>query len=437
MRFKSFVRTCSKGSGENCENYLLNGVFKENPSEKEHSCFAETNANRALFAVSSGAESEAAGEEAAYIFSELLSDFTRVDFETESKGVFAFANNKIADRVFRNNGKRNAAEAAVLSFDGDHARVYCIGDAVDVFVCDGLTVKKLSAKPSASVSVSYDEFDENGKLKVETVTRPTADMLGVPAEKFEIVPYVSESVKVSKDTEFLLCSRAVTENVGNAELERILMSSRRSCEEKANFLVDIACKNSSGGCFTAEIVHCCGRGIDFGSGTFKTLLVCVAAILIACGLFAVRDTVADRVGSWFEGFKTVHTDQGVENEKSEWTPIAGNEAENEEQPLFDEQTALEAEGDGQSAQPFDVPDNSAATVKSENSGRVERTANSVKKPSQSTTPKEEAQSSAQVDSKSENVESGEDESEIYNGADAENDVGLKDNKVELPIDFGD
>ncbi len=336
MKFESFAVTSAGAFSEtNRENYFLNGFCKDDVTKRE--AFGENLAfgKKDIYAVADGSESAASGEEAAFSVVNILRDFLGSDFTHTYKMFFGVANDDIAGRIFKNNAQKEYADMAVLYINRRKARVYNIGES-KVFMLDGDKFREVSGKVTETVEVEESRVDDEDNIIVETLEKKVGKRLGMDTEEYAVCPYVSEPIKISKNTVFLMCSKGITENVNEESIKDILKDKSLPIDEKVSRIVQKAV-NSGGKADATAVMIQSKRGFDFSWVKSKAFVFVIALMILVLIGFASRDMLYRSAKYFFNVY--IRYDEVIESvELDPWTPIdvPGQEEEQEEKTWIPE-----------------------------------------------------------------------------------------------------
>lgn len=319
MKFESFAVTSAGAFSEtNRENYFLNGFCKDDVTKRE--AFGENLAfgKKDIYAVADGSESAASGEEAAFSVVNILRDFLGSEFTHTYKMFFGVANDDIAGRIFKNNAQKEYADMAVLYINRRKARVYNIGES-KVFMLDGNKLRELSGKVPQTIEVEESRVDDEDNVIIETLEKKVGKQLGVDTEEYAVCPYVSEPIKISKNTVFLMCSKGITENVNEESIKDILKDKSLPIDEKVSRIVQNSVNSGGKSDATAVIIQS-KRGFDFSWVKSKAFVFIVALMILALIAFTSRDIIYRSARYFFNVY--IRYDEVIESvELDPWTPI--------------------------------------------------------------------------------------------------------------------
>lgn len=382
MKIESFAVTSNGDSGvNNQENYFLNGIYKEDILSEESYDTNVSFGKRDMFAVSDGSKSAASGEEAAFLSVDMLRDFLGSEFKFTNESYFAEVNNKVAGKIFENDGKNARLDMAVLYINRHEATVYNIGESA-VFFFDGETVRKITGNVPETVEIEETAVDEFGNVIIETVEMKTAKFLGEDPEMYAIRPYASNRIKINAKSAFLLCTNQVAETVSEETLIDILKNKKKNIDEKVSEIMGRALDANPQSGATAVLVDV-KKSLDFSWMRSKKFILIMLLIIASLIGIAFNDVIYKGLRSFV--YEYVWDDRVVESvEVDPWVPQPYNPYErkyeeasespetkpetpaaNETDNASDEQPAVTQSpqpAPSQPSQPVSKPKNIAPTV---------------------------------------------------------------------------
>ncbi len=278
MRYKGYVVTYT---GEllkvNKENYFLNGICRE---ELEQADIYEVNkefGRRNLYAVSSGAKCDEAGDELSLLVVDIMKGFFGSDFANEYQSYFSMANSAIYSHIFEKTDEHFEVDTSVLYIQNDIATVYNIGD-MPVFYFETGKLKKISGDSPQTVEIEKDIQNKKGEVHTQVLKKDNIPYLGFFDEEYENVPYESQNIKLNKNAFFVLCSKAVSDVVGEKNIEAVLADKSIKDKDKAARIMDIAIEKKPDANYTVQVVQA-DKGIPITETEARSVFAWVAVAL--------------------------------------------------------------------------------------------------------------------------------------------------------------
>lgn len=333
MRYKGYVVTyATELQKVNKDNYLLNGICREDP---EVLSFYEENKDfrrRNLYAVSSGAKCDVFGDELSLIAVDMLRGFLGMVFSEENRDYFALANAAMNSHVFEKPTGHFEVDTSVLCIESDVATVFNMGDA-PVFYFEKGKLRKLSGKAPETVEIEKNTFDDSGTLKTEVIVKENITYMCSPAEDCETVPYTSESIKLKHKAYFLLCSKAVCDAVDETEISRILSDKKIKSKDKAARIIDAAIEKNPNGNYTAEVVAV-ERGLSITDADVRALGIWMAVAAVGALIYFVTPYITKAVSDMVDNGKEFVGERFNEEDEQpdeglKWIPKKTEEPEKE------------------------------------------------------------------------------------------------------------
>ncbi len=318
MKFESFAVTSNGDSnGINQENYFLNGFCKEEISAEEAYDSNISFGKRDIFAVSDGSKSAASGEEAAFLSVNMLRDFLGTDFRYTNESYFVTANNEVAGKIFENGGKEERVDMAVLYINRRRATVYNMGES-SVFFFNGEKIRKISGIVPETVETEESVVDEFGNMIIETVEKDTAKLLGADPEMYAVSPHISDEIKITGKSAFLLCTKRITENISQETITEILKNKRANIDEKVSEIMGRAQKDGAQPNATVMLIKA-KKGLDFSWFSSKGFIVAILLLIVLLIGITSYDAIYNGLRSFV--YEYVWDDKLVENvEVDPWVP---------------------------------------------------------------------------------------------------------------------
>ena len=150
---------------------------------------------------------------------------------------------------------------------------------------------------------------------------------------------------------FLICSRSVSEKLGESGIERIMANNRMKSEEKISAVISRTSENGGENC-TAELICCKGIGLGFKSRGFRVFAALAVLALLGTGIYAARDAVFGSVSALYNTCRSfiVSKNEKTDSETGTWTPMRKPEEAEVQQPETQYQQPEQA-AEAQTVQP--------------------------------------------------------------------------------------
>lgn len=399
MRYRAYAVTYAGDTQQvNKENYFLNGVYREEMGEPNFFEMNKEFRRRNLYAVSSTAKCDEDMGELTFVAMDILKNFLGMDFNKKNRDYFDYANSAIGSQILEKTEGHFEVETTILNIESDTATVFNMGD-MPAFFFEGGNLRKLSGKAPDVVEVEKNTFDRSGKLQTEIVQKNNIPYLGWLEDDYETVPYVSEKIKLTKKSFFVLCSKAVTDVVSEDTIRDILEDKWVKGEYKAARIVDKAVEKNPDENYTVLVVEV-SKGIPVTYAEMKTLSLWLVVTML-CGAFyavspfiirAVLNTV-DSGRALIEKYVDGDEDESLYGELK-WTPKP-IEKEEEKEPEKTESEEIVEKPDT-SGQQVTKPQGQTAPKPNRPSGQTQKPApdpapQQEKPPVESTEPQPEEQ----------------------------------------------
>lgn len=334
MRYKSYVATYA-GNPEklNRENYYLNGVFGDNfdadITVAENSEFGRRN----LYGLVSGIKSGDLGAELAYMIAGLMHEYFGEDFDAEHGSFFEFANSAINSRIFEAPDDMVDMDVSAVYIRDNRVKVFNMGD-VPVFLIQKDGMRKLTGDIPEKIEIPKVYFDENGEIATEVIVKKTVPRLGVFDENCETVPHVSEFIKLDKKSYFVICSKALSDLLGEDKISEIILDKNVSDKNKATFMIDVATKENPQGNFMVEVIVAT-PGLAIGHKDSVNLARWVGVALICGTLWLTGPAIAEGISNLVDITKNFIgnyiPEKELEQKGPRWVPWQKDEPEKEEE----------------------------------------------------------------------------------------------------------
>lgn len=209
----------------NEDNLYFNGLVK-GESDDSFSHYEKMNVkkSRAVFGVFDGMGGYANGEHAAFITAEtarkILKENKKGDPQELLRKISIDSNMAVCEEVKNNLGQRMGSTLAMLYFEGTHFSLCNIGDS-PVYVMRKGELKQLSKEhtEAATYKKIYGEDPPKGKKF------PLTQHIGMSENLDRLKPYFIRE-NVNDGDIFLICSDGLTDMLDDAEILRIVNSSR-------------------------------------------------------------------------------------------------------------------------------------------------------------------------------------------------------------------
>ncbi len=209
----------------NEDNLYFNGLVKEE-SEGSFTHYEKMNVkkSRAVFGVFDGMGGYANGEHAAFITAEtarkILKENKKGDPQELLKKISVESNMAVCEEIKNNSGQRMGSTLAMLYFEGTHFNLCNIGDS-PIYVMRKGELRKLSKEHTEAETYTkiYGEAPPKGKKF------PLTQHIGMSENLDRLNPFFLRE-NVNEGDIFLICSDGLTDMLDDAEILRIVNSSR-------------------------------------------------------------------------------------------------------------------------------------------------------------------------------------------------------------------
>lgn len=210
---------------ENEDNLYFNGMIKEETAESfKHYEKMNIKKTHAVFGVFDGMGGYAKGEHAAYITADtaksVLKNTKSSDSKELLKKICVDANTKICDEIKKDLGQRMGATLAMLLFEGSRYHMCNVGDSAVYMMRKG-ELHKISLEHTEAATYVKIYGEEPPKDK----KFPLTQHIGMSDNLSRFNPYYTSDNVIEGDI-FLLCSDGLTDMLDDAEISRIINSSR-------------------------------------------------------------------------------------------------------------------------------------------------------------------------------------------------------------------
>lgn len=377
MRYKGYVATYSGNQEKlNKENYYLNGVFGDNFDAEITAAENREFGRRNLYGVISGIKSGVLGAEFSYMIAGLMHEYFGEDFDAEHGSFFEFANSAINSRVFEAPDDTIDMDVSAVYIKDNQAKVFNMGD-VPVFLIQKDGMRKLTGNIPESVEIPKTYLDENGEIATEVTVKKTVPRLGVFDENRETVPHVSEFIRMKKKSYFVICSKAVSDILGEDRISEIISDKKVSDKDKARYMVDAAAKENSQGDFTVEIIVAT-PGPLIGYKDSVSLVRWVGVALICGTLWLTGPAIAEGISALVDSTKTLIgnylPEKDTEVKGPRWVPWQKEEPEKSPENAETGETSEEKETEQQVTTPKPSRPNTATpTQRPQPTGSTQQT----------------------------------------------------------------
>lgn len=437
MKFRSFVATYSPQADKqitNKHNYFMNGIIKDDISLEGCIEICENSLMRNLYALADGSKSVAHGEDAAYMCMDMMREINGSDFDKENADYLNMANDLTKGRAFEQGGAALCVSLAALYIYNRTAVAYNVGE-VSVFHIRKDSIKKISGEMPKTVEVE-EIVKEDNKLTVADVTKETAPYIGYLSDEHQVVPGVSERIRVKVNDYFVIATQSVIDTVSPDEILAVLRNKAVPAEEKARMILDIACEENPDENYSVEVIQSKRRSVIRG---IKNFLAVVATILILtlAGVYsfpyitAAGKAVSDAVTGFF--VNTLFGSDSTPDEvvTDQWTPIP-----DEKQGETDKDKADEGEGDAEDVTEADpveeTPVPQTAPVQARPQSRPKTTTVSPKPSTTTTAPQTSSKTDTDEQKSTQNTPDKAEEETVEKPVTP---PAVENRDAELPIDF--
>ena len=204
-------------------------------------------ADSGLYAVCDGMGGEAFGEVASAIAVNAMHEhFTKLheqnlSFDEMIKSYSKETNARICDEITRNDGKRIGTTFAILYINNNIARVCNIGDS-RVYLLRKSQLSQLSQDHTQVKRLMDMGILTSDKARTHPDRHKLTQHLGIFPDEMVIEPYVGESIFITNNDIFLICSDGLSDMLCDNEIESI-MNQYSNPQDIAEKLVEAALVN--------------------------------------------------------------------------------------------------------------------------------------------------------------------------------------------------
>lgn len=232
MRFSGIV-ICGPGKvrKENQDNFYLNGIIKNDPTDAGIQRIQNQAHDRALYAVADGMGGEQHGEMASWF---TVRGMSALDCEKGADGVVEYLgerNAEICRFIVSNGGVRSGSTFVGLCMRGGEAEIINIGDS-----------RAYLLRRDRLYQISKDHTLVSQMLNLGTITKEQArthperhkltQHLGIFPDEMLIEPYTGIG-KLEAGDLFLLCSDGLYDMLDDEQIKKLLMNSGSLSERAA------------------------------------------------------------------------------------------------------------------------------------------------------------------------------------------------------------
>ena len=210
---------------ENEDNLYFNGLIKEEADQSfKYYEKITVKKNRAVFGVFDGMGGYAKGEHAAYITADTAKTFFKDNKSGNSeelvKKICVEANTKVCDEIKNDSGQRMGATLSMLYFEGNKYSLCNVGDS-PIYIMRKGELKRISLEhtEAATYIKIYGEAPPKGKKF------PLTQHIGMSENLARLNPYCITD-NIMEDDIFMICSDGLTDMLDDAEISRVINSSR-------------------------------------------------------------------------------------------------------------------------------------------------------------------------------------------------------------------
>ncbi len=422
MRYKGYAVTYAGEKLEvNKKNFFLNGMYREKFDDPNFFATNKDFRRRNLYAVSGATKCDDAAEELALLAVDILKEFSGEDFLENCREYFDYANSAIGSNILERENEHFEVDTTVLHIQSDVATVFSMGD-VQAFYFEKNKIRKMSGEPPKMVEIEKGSFDEEGVFQTEMIERKNIPYLGHLSEDCATEPFISESIKLRHKSFFVLCSKAVSDAIGEKEIERILSDKRVKNKDKALKIMESAIEKKSGDNYTVLVVEA-RKGLSITDAEFRSLSIWLAITALCGAIYLASPYIIRAVLNTVESGRELieeyrERDENEGDVELRWTPkVIEKDSEDEE---AEEEAEKEVEEEVETPKTPVTRPNSRPVKNNTQSGDSSKV---TEKPAESTIPSQ--------------VTPGPGESEEQTGEQTNENENPpeKTDDVELPIDF--
>lgn len=209
----------------NEDNLYFNGLIKDEAAESfKHYEKMNIKKSRAVFGVFDGMGGYAKGEHASYITADTAKSFLKENRKGDPKEILhkicSDSNAKVCEEIKKDEGQRMGSTLAMLYFEGTSYHLCNVGDSPIYMMRKGELKKIYFEHTEAATYIKiYGEAPPKDKKF------PLTQHIGMSDAPDRLKPYyITDTVK--EGDIFLICSDGLTDMLDDAELTRVINSSR-------------------------------------------------------------------------------------------------------------------------------------------------------------------------------------------------------------------
>ncbi len=258
MKLEAYVRSdLGMVRTENEDNFNICGVINETVNSGFGEANYEGEATQGVFAVADGMGGIDNGELASFMVVRELSACSMNDFENAVRCNYQTINTDIRRYIHVNNIKRMGSTLVALYIEGNAVRICNVGDSRAYIYENGKL--SLASKIHSTVHRMYElgiltkeQFDTHpGRHSID-------QFFGMNEDDVQMSPYISEEMKITDNSVYMLCSDGLTDIIDDTFIEGVL-SKDISAYDMVNELVNEALINGASDNTTVLVVKAYGR----------------------------------------------------------------------------------------------------------------------------------------------------------------------------------
>ena len=238
----------------NEDNFYINGIYRENVSERhiEYSC--EIVNNSIVAGVFDGMGGEADGELASLEAAKRLVAYQNKDFSSISSDYVVETNDAICQMMDTLGKGRMGSTMAIIKISEESFSLCNIGDS-PVYLLRDNELKQLSMDHNEAQNMYEMGMITKEELKTDIHKNYLTQHLGIYDDEMLIEPFVLADQMINAGDILLICSDGLTDMVSERDIEKI-MSEERSGVSIAKLLIETALQNGGRDNVTVMVIMC-------------------------------------------------------------------------------------------------------------------------------------------------------------------------------------
>lgn len=225
--YTAAITDAGKVRANNEDNFLVNGIYKQDTNLQAFSYRDATQKDVHVFAVCDGMGGESLGELASKETVKILGALEAPSVYKKLELMMQKANEKICQMIRKNAGRRIGTTASVLVIRNGFCSICHIGDSRIYRLREGNLVQltKDHTRLQQMIDAGIIKKEDAGKSQHKHVL---TQHLGIFPQEFIIEPQLIQNLPVQGGDVFLICSDGLTDMVSDHEIREIIIP----CQEQ-------------------------------------------------------------------------------------------------------------------------------------------------------------------------------------------------------------